>query len=262
MGFQLSELKLLDLTRHRQMFVSRIKRKILSSLPEKPKKVFFYGKSCYCPVCNSDIRKYESFGHMAKCWCPVCTSMRWHRLGWIFLKKRTNLFDEMPKKMLHIAPEVSFEPRFKRIANLDYVTGDLLEPNVMVKMDVTDIPFDNNSFDVIFCSHVLEHIPNDRQALNEFFRVLNFDGWAVFIVPIRMHKLTDEDLNVTNPKERVKRFGQHDHVRFYGKDFEDRLLEAGFEVTPIRTIDLVEVDRLESMGLKEKEILFYCQKNS
>ena len=261
MSFLLSELKLLGLTRHRQKFLSLIKRKMLSTLPEKLKKVFFYGKSCYCPVCNSNIRKYESFGNIAKCWCPVCASMRWHRLSWIFLKKRTNLFDGMLKKMLHIAPEVSFEPRFKRIANLDYVTGDLFNPNVMVKMDVTDIPFDDNSFDAIFCSHVLEHIPDDRQALNEFFRVLNLSGWAVFLVPIRMHKLTDEDLDVTDPKERVKRFGQHDHVRFYGKDFEDRLQEAGFKVNIIKATDLVEADKLEYMGLKEKGILFYCQKN-
>ena len=262
MGFQLSEVKLLSLTRHRQMLLSRIEMKILLSLPEKLKKTLFYGKSCYCSVCHSNIRRYQSFGHIPKSWCPVCASMKWQRLGWMFLEKRTNLFDGMPKKMLHIAPEVSFEPRLKRVANLDYLTGDLFDPNVMVKMDVTDIPFNDNSFDIIFCSHVMEHIPNDRTALKEFFRVLNFGGWAVFMVPIRMHKLTDEDLKVTNPKEREKRFGQQDHVRFYGRDFKDRLQEAGFDVTPIEATDLVEADKLEYMGLKEKEILFYCQKNS
>ena len=262
MGFQLSEAKLLGLTRHRQMLFSRIKMKILLSVPEKLKKILFYGQNCYCPVCDSDIREYESFGHIAKSWCPVCASMKWQRLSWIFLKERTNLFDGIPKKMLHIAPEIAFEPRLKRVANLDYLTGDLFEPGAMVKMDVTDIPFEDNSFDIVFCSHVMEHVPDDRTALNEFFRVLNFGGWAVFIVPIRMHKLTDEDLNVTNPKEREKRFGQHNHVRFYGKDFEDRLQKAGFEVTPIKATDLVEADKLEYVGLRKKEILFYCQKNS
>ena len=261
MGFQLTEVKLLGLTRHRQMLFSRIKMKVLLNLLEKLKKTLFQGTSCYCPVCDSHIRTYESFGHIAKSWCPVCASMRWQRLGWIFLKKRTNLFDGMLKKMLHIAPEVSFEPRLKRVTNLDYVTGDLFDPNVMVKMDVTDIPFDDKSFDVVFCSHVMEHIPDDRTALNEFYRVLNFGGWAVFMVPIRMHELTDEDLSVTNPQEREKRFGQQDHVRFYGRDFQDRLQQAGFEVTPIEATDLVEADKLEYMGLKEKEVLFYGQKN-
>ena len=262
MGFQLSEIKIIGLTRHRQMLFSRIKMRVLLSLPEKLKKTLFYGKSCHCPVCDSQIRKYESFGHIARSWCPVCASMKWQRLGWIFLEKRTNLFDGIPKKMLHIAPEVSFEPRLKQVASLDYVTGDLYNPNVMVKMDVTDIPFDENSFDAIFCSHVMEHIPDDLQALKEFFRVLNPGGWAVFIVPIRMHKMTDADLDVTDPKEREKRFGQHDHVRFYGKDFADRLQKAGFKVAPVKATDLIEADKLEYMGLREKEILFYCQKNS
>jgi SAM-dependent methyltransferase len=260
MYFQLSEIKIIGLTRHRQMLLSRMKMRILQNLPEKFKKVLFYGKNCYCPVCESYIHRYEAFGHLTRSWCPVCSSMRWQRFGWLFLKKRTNLFDGIPKKMLHIAPEVSFEPRLKQVTNLDYLTGDLFDPNVMVKMDVTDIPFPNNSFDTIFCSHVMEHIPNDRKALKEFFRVLNCDGWAVFIVPIRLDRLTDEDLTVTDPKEREKRFGQYDHVRFYGRDFEERLQEAGFKVTLVKASDLLEIDRLEFLGLREKEVLFYCQK--
>ena len=102
---------------------------------------------------------------------------------------------------------MAFEPRLKRIANLDYLMGDLFEPNVMVKMDVTNIPFPNHSFDAIFCSHVMEDIPDYRKAFGEFFRVLTSSGWAVFIVPIRMNKLTDKDPKVTDPKERERRFG-------------------------------------------------------
>jgi SAM-dependent methyltransferase len=260
LGFQLSEIKMISLSRHRQMLLSRIKMKVLLSLPEKLKKVFFYGRTCYCPVCESHIRKFEPFGHRAKSWCPVCTSMKWQRLGWLFLQRHTNIFDEMPKKMLHIAPEVAFEPRLKRIANLDYVTGDLLDPNVMVKMDITNIPFPDRSFDAIFCSHVMEHVPNDRKALDEFFRVLTSNGWAIFIVPIRMNKLTDEAPEITDPKERERRFGQHDHVRFYGWDFKERLKESGFRVTIVRRDDLIDANQFEYMGISEKEVLFYCQK--
>lgn len=115
MGFQLSEIKMISLSRHRQMLLSRLKMKVLLSIPEGLKKVLFYGKRYYCPVCASNIRKYERFGHITKSWCPVCASMKWQRLGWLFLQSHTNLFDETPKKMLHIAPEIAFEPRLQQI---------------------------------------------------------------------------------------------------------------------------------------------------
>lgn len=141
------------------------------------------------------------------------------------------------------------------------MTGDLVDPRVKVKMDVTNIPFPDNSFDVVFCSHVMEHVPNDRKALGEFFRILTSNGWAIFMVPIRMTKLTDEDPEVSDPKERERRFGQSDHVRFYGRDFEERLKEAGFQVNLVKADDLLELNQLEYMGISKKEVLFYCQKN-
>lgn len=251
---------MINLSRRHQMLLSRIKMKLLLTLPDGLRKVLAYGKTCYCPVCESQIRGYERFGHMAKAWCPVCGSMRWQRLGWLFLQRRTNLFDGMPKKMLHLAPEIAFEPRLKKVANLDYVTGDLLDPHVMVQMDATDIPFADCSFDAVFCSHVMEHIPEDRKAMGEFFRVLNPNGWAVFMVPIRMDRLTDEDLAITDPQEREQRFGQYDHVRYYGRDFEDRLKTAGFQVSIVKSEDIVETDRLEYLGIKQQGVLFYCQK--
>lgn len=261
MGFQLSEIKLIGLSRHRQMLISRMKMRVLLGLSEKLKKVFFYGKTCFCPVCESPIREYERFGHIPKLWCPVCASMRWQRFAWVFLKNQTNLFNGMPKKMLHIAPEMAFEPRLKEIAYLDYLTADLYNPKVMLKMDITDIPFPNNSFDAIFCSHVMEHVPDDKKALSEFVRVLSSGGWAVFLVPIRMDQLTDEDLEVSDPKEREKRFGQHDHVRFYGWDFEERLKEAGFQVKVVKAGDVMAANEFEQIGINEEEVLFYCQKN-
>jgi SAM-dependent methyltransferase len=260
MGFQLSEIKLLGLPRHRQMLLSRMKMKVLTNIPENIKKRIFYGRKCYCPVCESPIREYEQFGHIAKLWCPVCTSMRWQRFAWLFLKDCTNLFDGTSKKMLHIAPEIAFEPRLKQVPNLDYLTGDLLDPKVMLKVDVTNIPFPDGAFDVIFCSHVMEHVPDDRKALHEFVRVLSANGWVIFLVPIRMNQRTDEDLTVTDPREREKRFGQQDHVRYYGWDFEERLEEAGFQVDVVRASDMVEDTQFEEMGIDRKEVLFYCRK--
>ncbi|MGB3298951.1 MAG: class I SAM-dependent methyltransferase [Phormidesmis sp.] len=260
MGFQLSELSLIGAPRHRQMLFSRIKMKALLSLPKQLKQVFFQGEQCYCPICESHLRGYERFGHIANEWCPICTAMRRQRLMWLFLARDTNLLDGTLKRLLHIAPGVALEPRLKQVDNLDYTTGDLFNPDVMVTMDVTDIPFPNGSFDAAICSHVLEHVPDDRKAMREFFRVLLPGGWAVFMVPIRMDQLTDEDLSVSDPKEREKRFGQIDHVRLYGQDFEDRLIEAGFEVSVVHADDVVERSQFKRIGIKANEVLFYCKK--
>ena len=250
----------MDISRQRKRLLARVKMKGTRSLPTGIKKGLFQGDACYCPVCKSTIRQFEPFGGMDSVWCPVCAAMRWQRLAWLVLQQKTNLFDGEPIRLLHIAPEIAFEPRFKQLAHLDYVTADLYEPKVMVKMDVTENPFPDASFNAVFCSHVMEHIPDDHKALSEFFRVLAPGGWAVFIVPIRMKKLTDEDLSIEDPKVREKRFGQHDHVRFYGKDFEDRLSAAGFQVTLFRPEDVAAPNEHSKLGLSHKDVVFYCEK--
>ena len=109
-----------------------------------------------------------------------------------------------------------------------YITADLLDPRVRVRMDITDIPYPNNFFDVIFCSHVLEHVPNDRRAMQEFSRVLKHEGWAVIMVPCFPERgKTFEDPSVTDPAERLRLFWQEDHVRLYGNDFVERLEASG-----------------------------------
>ena len=99
----------------------------------------------------------------------------------------------------------------------------------MVHADITQIPFVDDSFDVILCSHVLEHVPEDRQAMRELCRVLKPDGWALLLVPISSRRAeTYEDATVVAPEDRERLFGQFDHVRIYGRDFKDRLEESGF----------------------------------
>jgi predicted SAM-dependent methyltransferase len=150
---------------------------------------------------------------------------------WLYLEKRTNLLSEH-LRVLHVAPERIFEERLRLRPNLDYVSTDLDRDRAMVKADITALPFGDDSFDVILCSHVLEHVVDDRKAMRELHRVLHPSGWALIVVPIASRRdETFEDPAVLTPADRERVFGQADHVRIYGRDFKARLEEAGFTVS-------------------------------
>lgn len=161
--------------------------------------------------------------------------------------------------MLHVAPEPAFHERLGRIQALDYLTADIESPRAMEGMDITQIPYPENTFDIIYCSHVLEHVLDDRKAMRELARVLKPDGWSALLVPI-LGSQTTEDPTVTSPAERERRFGQHDHVRKYGPDFSARLAEEGFDVSVIRSRDVASPDEIVRLGLPKDGRVFYCTK--
>lgn len=164
--------------------------------------------------------------------------------------------------MLHVAPEIQFEKTFSDVLGAGYITADLLNPKVKVKMDITDIQYPDAHFDVIYCSHVLEHVPNDRKAMHEFARVLKPDGWAAIMVPYFPERGgTFEDFSVTDPSERLRLFGQEDHVRIYGNDVVDRLSNAGFEVSVVRKQDFLSSQEIAQFNLTvHSGDIFLCTK--
>jgi SAM-dependent methyltransferase len=179
----------------------------------------------------------------------------------IYVTRKTNLFDGDRKRILHIAPEDQLSRLFQKADSIDYLSADLSSPTAMVKMDVTDIHFSECSFDVIFCSHVLEHVPDDRRAMRELYRVLKPRGWAILQVPISTDP-TFEDPTVTSPEAREQLFGQADHVRRYGPDYADRLATAGFSVLVdgfVRELDDRDIIRF---GLTRSEDVYFCRKET
>ncbi len=162
--------------------------------------------------------------------------------------------------MLHIAPEEIFEFKFRRIVGLNYLTADLIDTNAMVKMDITDIPYPDDSFDVIYCSHVLEHVPDDRRAMCELNRVLKPGRWAALHIPPLIAEPTVEDPRITNPEERERVFGQKDHLRRYGTDFKARLELAGFSVKFFSAAETLDANSLLLRGIPPWEGLFFCTK--
>ena len=182
---------------------------------------------------------------------------------WLYFIRILKLFESQPIKLLHIAPEKAFAEAFEKCQTIDYVTADLTMSHTKVKMDLTKIPFRNNTFDAIYCSHVLEHIPDDKSAVQELIRILKPSGWAVLQVPIDTNReITLEDPQIKTPEERQKHYWQFDHVRLYGRDYQSRLEVAGFEVTVdhfVRTFSDAEVRQL---GLDRNEDIYFCIKPS
>lgn len=215
------------------------------------KRVKYRGTGRVCPICNGECRVFGDFGYIRRenAQCVWCGSLERHRFAWMYFNKK-NTFSNLrsDSHFLHIAPEAFFEKRLRRVVPGKYTTADLLDPTVNVKMDITDIRYPDHSFDLIYCSHVLEHVSDDRRALREFQRVLTSNGTAIFMVPITV-PVTIEDPSITDPQERFRLFGQTDHVRRYGSDFEERLRAAGFLVNRISASDFLSEEQRLTMGI-------------
>ncbi len=220
--------------------------------------LFFKGNKFTDPIDGKSYRKFLPYGYgkqRSNALSPGTLSLERHRQMWLYLQNETNFFTNK-LKVLHIAPEQEFLRKFKKMKNLNYTSADLFSPIVDVKADILDLPFEDNSFDVIICNHVLEHIVDDRKAMSELYRVMKPGGWGILQVPMKNSlEKTYEDFTITDPKERQKHFGQYDHVRWYGMDYFDRLRSVGLE-TEINFYSqkFSEAD-IKRFGLNKNEIL-------
>ena len=142
--------------------------------------------SRYCPICETKHVKFNPFGYNPRedALCPTCGSLERHRLSWLVIKDKLKSIDLKNKNMLHIAPEKVFMSKFNDLFKENYLTADLYDKNTKLEMDITNIEYPDESFDYIYCSHVLEHIEDDKKAMRELNRVLKKDGWAILLVPI------------------------------------------------------------------------------
>jgi hypothetical protein len=242
--------------------LSRLAGQVLKPIYRPLARAWHASGALYCPVCEGKIRRFLPHGDPPRpnARCPICGSLERHRLDWVFFRKKTDLFDGRRKRMLHIAPEEFLIARFGRIPNLDYLSADL-NRRAMVKMDITDIRYADDSFDIIYCSHVLEHIENDRKALSELHRVLSRGGWAALQVPILGEK-TFEDPAITSPEDRHRHFGQWDHVRCCGPDYVERMRSAGFTAEVVGADDVVSESDRDKMGILPNGLIFLCRKPS
>lgn len=237
----------------------RSTRSAITSLP-------YIGSGRTCPVCQQESRSFRRYGILDRkdAQCPKCGVLERHRFAWLYFQRCTDLYNGAPKKVLHVGAERAFEPRLRKRLGSGYVTADLFDPRADVRMDIMDIQYADDSFDVIYCSHVLEHVPDDRKAMQEFYRVLKPGGWAILLVPIlNGDHPTFENPEIVSPEERLAVYGQEDHARKYGNDYIDRLREAGFTVTKSTVTDIFTDEERTRMGLTDScGDIFHCTKTA
>lgn len=253
-------------------------RKMASFLKGRLNTVYHLGNKFNCPLCGYSSRDLAQLGidlpvlrerkvsgagkRLGRCY--NCGASDREKHIYLFLKERLNIFDHQNKlKILHIAPEKKLTIKILQHGGNEYICGDLFAegytyPKHVRHIDVLQIPFPENSFDLIICNHVLEHIPTDLAAMRELCRVLKKDGKAILMVPLSQNSsATVEDASINDPHERERLFGQCDHVRIYGQDYFQRLEQSGFSVERLSL-----ANEFSSAGLNREEEIILCQKGT
>jgi SAM-dependent methyltransferase len=240
--------------------LARIRRKVANRLARRFWRIVStFGSSRSCPLCGWTGLQFLPRTHPRKhkydAFCPRCGSAERHRLAYHALHRRLG----EPAYTLHVAPEEIVAKWLRRVSR-DYVSGDLDPARAMRRLDLTDIDFPDDTFDLLWVSHVLEHVPDDAAAIREMYRVTRPGGMAVVQVPIWRDR-TFEDPSITSGEARERVFYQNNHVRLYGMDLVDRLAAAGFEVEVVKTHDFdpVEIGRYSLEHIATNEI-FLCRK--
>ena len=249
-----------------KIILNTIPRPILIKLSyvARPLIAFYLrGNSYTDPIDNRSFRKFLPYGYenqRENVLSPSTLSLERHRLLWLYLKNETDFFTTK-KKVLHMAPEQCFVNRFKDLEH-KYVTADLNSPIADIRANITDLPFEENTFDIIFCNHVLEHIQDDTKAMKELYRVMKKGGMGVFQIPQDLNRETTfEDNSITDKKERAKIFGQYDHVRIYGLDYFTKLRSIGFKVDEVNYSQKISSELSRRYRLMEGELLPVVFKN-
>lgn len=243
-------------------------------------KGFFIKKTILCPICKNSEKKYlplsdfyknnaENFGYvylgqgemtaLESYSCPICGASDRERLYSYWLKEK--LVNNKNISMIHFAPESALSKWLLNNFILKYETADLMMENVDHNVDMLKMPFEDNSYDSFICSHILEHVDDDRLAVSELYRILKPGGWGILMAPIcTAIEYTLEDKSHKSEEERWKYYGQNDHVRLYSHNgYIDVISSSGFKVNQLG-IEHFGKKVFKQLGLKETSILYIVEK--
>ena len=231
---------------------------------EKKTAFFFKGNNFECNCCGKTFRKMKSKGNVLRknAKCPYCSSLERTRLLLFYLENETDIFTKKPCKVLHFAPEWCLIPKFNQSTSIEYVDADINSNFASHIINIESIPYSDNYFDYIICSHVLGHVLDEQKAIEELCRVLKPDGKALIMTVIDKNKeKTFEDSSIVTPEDKLKHYSESDLVRLHGLDFAQRLSHS-FKVEEVdyrKHFDKAFQKRF-SLGDGNREIIFCCTK--
>jgi len=261
------------------------------ALPDSIKQFLVYhrfshladGRKFICPVCESKIRRFnmlddglvkslddhcyqhsifagETFS-VSSYSCPKCGSADRERLYALYLNQRLRSSPNNKYHLLDIAPNAALQQRIRSFSTIDYRSCDMFRERVDDVIDIQDMRYESNRFDILICSHVLEHVEDDTRAMSELYRVLRPSGWGIVMVPIMLtiaHTLEDPDIKTE--ADRWKFYGQGDHLRLYAKeDFVAKLQSVGFKVSQLG-VDYFGEEVLDKAGVSRRSVLYVVSK--
>ena len=225
---------------------------IVKSLRRHCYRIAYSGRGMECVFCGQRHQRFLPAGSRSRrlarlgaigigrrpdACCPACGASDRARLLLLYLRDAAGLFrDPHDKKLLHIAPNPALARALREAPSLGITWGsidpeDFSEFNA-VRADIMHLPFGDNAFDWVLCNHVLQQVPDDRQALREIRRVLNPGGRAILQVPwAPALAVTDESLDELDRRERRRRFGSTQHFRLYGTDITERFANEGLTLS-------------------------------
>lgn len=247
----------------KKVYLFLLPRKIhykLEPLIRRVMYAFFYkGNTFCCPICQSNLKKFITiyFKSGIDNSCPKCGSLSRTRTLFKYINHEILSADD---NILDFSPHRSIYNVLSK-TNKNYIANDFDNQfHADTHHDITKLPFEKEKFDLIICFHVLEHIPNDNDAISNLYKVLKGKGNLLIQVPLKEGE-TDEDLSITDPIIREERFGQSDHVRVYGEnDLRTKLETIGFKTTIIDYSEKFSNKELNYYGIKKGELIFHCIK--
>ncbi len=232
-------------------------RRVAGALSLRARTARHRGDAVACPVCEHRFDRFKDDRNRPNALCWRCGSQERHRAQWLLLERRPELLRDAAT-VLHFAPEWCLRRRLSAIGGLRYVTADLDGAGVDLQLDITALDLPDGAFDLVICSHVLEHVPDDAAAMRELRRITAARGHCLVMVPLALDRAgTYEDPSITTPADREREFLQHDHVRLYAPDIADRLRGAGFDVEVVDMhADLGE--QAQRYRLLASDLTFVC----
>lgn len=261
-----------------EKYYENIKNELVEKYFIEPSKIVPWlwmaeGKNYYCNICRKSaaffwtsetncelfaLKKVVGGGARKNAICPFCNSMDRFRWFQYVLETQTDIYTKK-NKILHFAPEPQIANKIRQ-RNPDYLSADIIEGMADVVEDITSLSFPDQTFDYIIFNHVLEHIKEEGKALQEVKRCIKSTGKILLSVPICWDEKTFERDDIFTPKEREKYYGQNDHVRLYGYDFQQRMEEYGFEVQRCSYHSDEHSDETRKLSLIENDTIWILRK--